>query len=58
MKSLIDQKQLDNMESFKYLGSMLTNDGKCTVKSNPGWILQKLHLTRTGLFLLAKWTWN
>jgi hypothetical protein len=28
---MIDQKQLDNMESFiKYLGSMLTNDGKCT----------------------------
>jgi hypothetical protein len=26
---MIDQKQLENVESFKYLGSMLTNDGSC-----------------------------
>ena len=26
----IDQKQLENVEYFKYLGSMLTNDGRCT----------------------------
>ena len=26
---MIDQKQLENVESFKYLGSML-NDGRCT----------------------------
>jgi hypothetical protein len=26
----IEQKQLDNVESFKYLGSILTNGGKCT----------------------------
>jgi hypothetical protein len=25
-----DQKQLEKVESFKYLGSMLTNDGRCT----------------------------
>jgi hypothetical protein len=30
VKIMIDQKQLENMESFKYLGSILTNDGKCT----------------------------
>ena len=24
---MIDQKQLKNVESFKYLGSILTNDG-------------------------------
>jgi hypothetical protein len=29
VKLLIDQKQLENVESFKYLGSMLTNDGIC-----------------------------
>jgi hypothetical protein len=29
-KIMIDQKQLDNVESFKYLGSILTNDGRCT----------------------------
>ena len=26
----IDQKQLENVEYFKYLGSILTNDGRCT----------------------------
>jgi len=28
VKLMIDQKQLENMEYFKYLGSMLTNDGR------------------------------
>jgi len=27
---MIDQKQLENVKSFKYLGSMLTNDARCT----------------------------
>ena len=27
---MIDQKQLQNMESFKYFGSILTNDVRCT----------------------------
>jgi len=26
---LVDQKQLKNVECFKYLGSTLTNDGRC-----------------------------
>jgi hypothetical protein len=30
VKIVIDQKQLENVESFKYLGSMFTNNGKCT----------------------------
>jgi hypothetical protein len=30
VKLMIDQKQLENVDSFKYLGSMLTNDGRCT----------------------------
>jgi hypothetical protein len=30
VKLMIDQKQLENVESFKYLGSMLTNDARCT----------------------------
>jgi hypothetical protein len=29
VKIMIDQKQLENMESFKYLGSILRNDGRC-----------------------------
>jgi hypothetical protein len=30
VKLMIEQKQLENVESFKYLDSMLTNDGRCT----------------------------
>jgi hypothetical protein len=30
VKIMIDQKQLENVESFKYLGSIFTNDGRCT----------------------------
>jgi hypothetical protein len=30
VKIMIDQKQLENVESFKYLGSILTYDGRCT----------------------------
>jgi hypothetical protein len=30
VKIVIDQKQLENVEYFKYLGSILTNDGRCT----------------------------
>ena len=26
----IDQKQLENVKCFKYLGSMLTEEGRCT----------------------------
>ena len=27
---MIGQKQLENVECFNYLGSMFTNDGRCT----------------------------
>jgi hypothetical protein len=27
---MTDQKQLDNTEYFSYLGSMVTNDARCT----------------------------
>jgi hypothetical protein len=30
VKIMIDQKQLENVDSFKYFGSILTNDGRCT----------------------------
>jgi len=35
---MIDKKQLENVECFKYLGSMLTNDGRwrCEIKSRIG----------------------
>ena len=33
---MINQKQIENVESFKYLGSILTNDGRytCEIKSS------------------------
>jgi hypothetical protein len=30
VQRMIDQKQLENIESFKYLGGMLTNGERCT----------------------------
>jgi hypothetical protein len=33
VKIKIDQKQLENAESFKYLGNILTNDGRCTCEN-------------------------
>jgi hypothetical protein len=30
VKIMIDQKQLENVEPFKYMGNILTNDGRCT----------------------------
>jgi hypothetical protein len=30
MKIMIDQKQLENVEYFDYLGTMITNDASCT----------------------------
>jgi hypothetical protein len=31
---MMGQKQLENVESFKYLSSMLTNEGRCTREIN------------------------
>jgi len=30
VKIILNQKQLENVKSFKYLASILTNDGRCT----------------------------
>ena len=34
VKIMTDQKQLEDVESFKYLVSFLTNDGRCTCEIN------------------------
>jgi len=36
-----DQKQLENVESLKYLGSILTNDGRCTCEIKSGIAMAK-----------------
>jgi len=59
VKIMIDQKQLDNVKAFKYLGSILKKMMEdVLVKLNVGLSSLKLHSTRRGLFLLAQWTWN
>jgi hypothetical protein len=58
VKVIIDQKQLENVESFKYLGSMLTNYGRCTCEIKSRIAMAKAAFKRRGLFLQAKWTWN
>jgi hypothetical protein len=52
VKIMTDQKQLENVESFKY--SILTNDGRFTCEINVALLWLKLHSTRRGLFLLAR----
>jgi hypothetical protein len=46
VKIIIDQKQLENVESFIYLGSILTNDGRCTCEIECRLLWLKLHSTR------------
>ena len=50
---MIDQKQLENVECFKYLGSLLTNDGRCTRDIKSRIAMAK---ARRRLFLPAHWT--
>ena len=42
-KNYNNQKQLENVESFKYLGSMLTNDGGCTCEIKCKIAMDKIH---------------
>ena len=52
----IDQKQLENVECFKYLGSMLTNDGRCTCETKSRIAMAKPALNKKKNFLPAHWT--
>jgi hypothetical protein len=54
MQNMIDQKQMENLKRFNYLGSMKTNDARCTSKLNPGLPKHKQHSTRR-LLSPSKW---
>ena len=41
VKIMIDQTQLENVQSFKYLGSILTNDGRCTCEIKCRFVVEK-----------------
>jgi hypothetical protein len=45
----IDKRLADNVEEFNYLGSMITNDAKCTRKLRPGLPWEKQNSTRRRL---------
>ena len=51
----IDQKQLENVKSFKYLGSLLTDDGRCTCEIKSRIVMAKTVLTRRRIFLPTNW---
>jgi hypothetical protein len=46
VKIMIDQKQLEKVEFFKYLGSILTNDGRCTCEIKCGIAMAKAALNK------------
>jgi hypothetical protein len=58
VKIMIDQNQLENVESFKYLGSILTNDGKCTCEIKCRIAMAEAAFNKKRTLLLARWTWN
>ena len=56
VKIMMDQKQLENVESFKYLGSMLTNDGRCTREIKSRIAMAKAAFDKKKILLPANWT--
>ena len=58
VKIILDQKQLEDVESFKYLGSILTSYGRCTCEIKCRIEMAIAAFNKKGLFLLAHWTWD
>jgi len=54
---VIDQKQLENVECFKYLGSLLTNDGRYTCEIKSRTAMAKAAFNKKKTFLPAHWTY-
>jgi hypothetical protein len=54
---MIDQKQLENMEFFKYIGSILTNKEMCTCKIKSRIAIAKPAFNKKAPFT-SKWTYN
>jgi len=53
---IIDQKQLENVECFKYLGSMLTNDGRCTCEIESRIAMAKAAFSKKKTLFTSNWT--
>jgi len=54
---MIDQKQLENVEYFSYLGSMITNDARCICEIKARIVLAKSAFNKKKLFSPANWTY-
>jgi len=53
---MIDEKQLENVECFKYLGSMLKDDGRCTCEIKSRIAMAKAAFSKKKALLPANWT--
>ena len=53
---MIHQKQLENVECFKYLGSVLTKDGRCMCEIKSRIAMAKAAFNKKKTFLPANWT--
>jgi hypothetical protein len=51
---MIDQKQLENVEYFKYLGSMLSNDGRCTCEIKSRIVMAKAAFNKKKTLFTSK----
>ena len=51
---MIDQKQLENVECFKSLGSVLTNDGSCTCETKSRIVMAKVAFNKKKTLFTSK----
>ena len=51
---MIDQKQLENVECFKYLGSMLPNDVRCACEIKSGIAMAKAAFSKKKTLFTSK----
>jgi hypothetical protein len=51
---MINQKQLENMESFKYLGSMLKVEGRCTCETKSSIAMAKAAFNKKRALFTSK----
>jgi hypothetical protein len=55
---MIDQKQLENVECFKYFCSILTNDGRCTCEIKSGIVMAKAAFNKKKTLFTSKFDLN
>ena len=55
---MMDQKQLENVESFKYLGSILTNDGRCICEIKCRIAMAKAAVNKKGALFASTLGWE